>query len=148
MNMNRADKARKYLSERLDQFVGFKNMADSKQSFFDSIIEFRKTILIGLSKFDIFNQGDIEELRRLFTAIEMKRGKGETDSKVYHSSWDEFGKIQAKINELIAFTESVRVPWYFIVQDFICSKGFIISVSCVFLASIIQLILYFLIFRN
>jgi len=140
--MDRADKARKYLFERLDQFVGFKNMADSMQSFFNSIIEFRKTILIGLSKFDIFKQGDIEELGQLFSAIEMKRGKGGTDPKVYHSTWDEYGRIQSKINELIAFTETVRIPLHIVVKDFICSNGFIITVICVLLTGLIELILY------
>jgi hypothetical protein len=140
--MNRADKARNYLSERLTQFNNLSNLANSKNSFFDSIIHFRKTIIIGLTKFKIFGQNDIDELDRLLSGMEMYRGKGGPDPKVYPSSWDGYGKIHSKISELIAFTERVQIPWYYILKDFLCSRALLIPIIAVLVAAIIQLILH------
>lgn len=144
--MTRADEARKYLSERMAHFVGFKNMADSKLSFFDSIISFKNTIIPGLKKYRIFQENDIAELDRLLSEMEKDRNKGGGDQRVYLASWIGFGKIQTKINELISFTTNASIPWRYNVKDFLFSRNFMIPFICVLLAAIIQLIFHFFIF--
>jgi hypothetical protein len=145
--MNRADKARDYLSERLTQFVGFKNMSDSKAAFFDSIVNFRNTIIRGIKRYKIFDSKDIDELDQVLSEMEIYRTKGGPSPIVYHSAWEGFGKIQTKINELISITEKISIPWHYNVKDFLFSNMFIIPRVCIIVAAFIQLLIL-LIFRR
>jgi hypothetical protein len=139
--MNRAKEAQEYLTDRLRQFVGFNNMANSKIAFFESIVQFKETIIPGLRKYNIFNEIDIENLILALDEMNKYKGKGGNDQNVYHSTWIAYGEVQSQLSRLIKIAEITKVPLKYKIQDIICSKAFIITVIGVFLAVLLQKII-------
>ena len=89
----------------------FATLEKSKDSFFDSIIHFKKVIILDLKSFKTLNGQDLQELDDILASIEKHRGQGGPHSSVYwNGTMPDYGKAQAKLYDLIAKAANSQVP--------------------------------------
>jgi hypothetical protein len=139
--VNRAEKAREYLSNRLRDFDGFRNLEDSKISFFYSVVAFRESITTELRRFRIFEEHEIIELDKTLAEIDKCRNKRGMNYKVYHSTWIYYGNAKKKIVDLMKTTSTIKLPFKYKIIDICTSRAFIITMLAVILAFIGQIII-------
>ncbi|MCP4633701.1 MAG: hypothetical protein GY855_12300 [candidate division Zixibacteria bacterium] len=144
--MNRAEKTKKYLEERLRDFQGFEQLRNTKTEFFDSVVHFKTSIIGELRKFKTIDENDIIDIEQRLNSLEKHRSQGGAGTQVYWNGTNpDYASVQTKIYELIALASNTKVPIFIIIWDLtkeaIFTPVFMGSLILVIIAAVLAIVL-------
>lgn len=144
--MDRIEKVIEYLDDSIAHFMTLENLRDAKDGYFDSVVNFKKSIIPQLRKFNIFGENEIADLEKSLDELLLNKNKGGNNQNVYHSTWPKHGIVVAKLSELKATAFEIRLPaWQGLLDFFRFNKrDLIIGLIFLVLGAVITLIIQIL----
>jgi hypothetical protein len=119
--VNRDEKTKRYLSEQLDIFKGFRSF-NSRDEFFPTVNKFRETTIRYLKGAKIVNQKDIDELDNLLAKIDTKKTKGINNKVYWNGVTPVYDQVISKLNHIILDMNEIKIPFKLRVKDIIAEN--------------------------
>ena len=119
LEVNRAQKTKRYLIQQLDIFKGYADLKNTKEEFFESVRAFRNTIASYLTKTKIVDEEDINRLDTLLTSLDSDKTKGYHNKVYWNSAGPKYDKAQSILNHLILSMDATKVPFLIRCEDFL-----------------------------
>jgi hypothetical protein len=117
--LNRAEKTKQYLINRLELFKGYRDLIDSKVSFFESVRRFRENTIPFLRKTKIIKESELQKLDNLLASIDTMKSKGSNTEVYWKRVRLEYGEVQSTLNDLILSMDQTKVPFSIRLEDFL-----------------------------
>ena len=123
--MNRVERTKPYLNERLEMFRRLQNLRNSKSDFFPAVKRFRQATVPYLRNTGIIDHTRLDKLDRLLAEIDTYKTKGFGDEVYWSRVGPAFNKVILTLDELKGFMDEVKIPFHLWIKDYLCERSLV-----------------------